>query len=677
MSRCKIFILVSLILKKQNERSAMNPMPGVSFTAPPPPPPIPQGVELVLEASDQWKIQEIGYDGVEKYIKPETFTDNVGKLARKIDWMKIVGSDVPTNSTNELDDENVEKKTKPSEDLVVPEVGPWSFVAKQLHESLQQLNVLLDNLNIAKNTDYMKPLTVLDPISNFETNAEMINIGKGTQWIWKRRAIQEAASVLENAGKQRQRAASSLGLSDEYMSHMQRTQFFEELKEMRDFWRVRKTGDRIYGDLSYNIFGTKYETHTLFDINRRNVGKNETSNESILEVSVPKDLTRRTMLNVSIIKDEVQSGNMYSSGNDEHEIYLKNCGVKEKDKFVHWKDALKWAQNTLFCRDTFNNLCKDAIKLRNRLSVIRDNVLLISLFDDYLLRVELKFYPFEKGELEEEGDKYLNRILRELVVSFECTKFLRPQMFTSSAITHLPESLDMRGSMAYSADEIKIKAIKPKTLLERLLDMAGHYHLVNLTGKIVEKCASQTRDPCLTHRWVQSGRKLSKLTVYMSSKDYEPVLGSMRNAFNVDVTTDCVIVESKEGVKMICHRDPEQIMYSFNYCVCTYSISLISLLAKNMWTTPFHTLHANIHALDDEGKPAPNLILCNQDATQSVLFVFRVGKEPEIRIRKFVVNDATMKPEEHKWRKLNYEKLAGSTLCRKVDVLLAFLRDAP
>lgn len=95
-----------------------------------------QGVDLVLEANDDWKIQEIGFDGVERYLKPETFTDHVGKLARKVEWAKLVGAQSAYENSkvdpeDELDDENVMKGGQNVE-LVTPEAGPWSVVAKQL-----------------------------------------------------------------------------------------------------------------------------------------------------------------------------------------------------------------------------------------------------------------------------------------------------------------------------------------------------------------------------------------------------------------------------------------------------------------------------------------------------------------------------------------------------------------
>ena len=94
-------------------------------------------------------------------------------------------------------------------------------------ESLNQLNILLDDMSVMKTTDYMKALTVLDPLTIHERTPERINTNRGTQWIWKRRALHEAVQVLDTAQKQRQRAHANLGLSAEYIAHLQRTKFFE------------------------------------------------------------------------------------------------------------------------------------------------------------------------------------------------------------------------------------------------------------------------------------------------------------------------------------------------------------------------------------------------------------------------------------------------------------------
>ncbi|VDM58557.1 unnamed protein product [Angiostrongylus costaricensis] len=404
-----------------------------------------KGADISLEGLNEWRIQEIGYDGVEKYIRlvfmcfrPPSFSDNVGKLARKVDWKKLIGSDAvydnPNSVINETDDEkdvkiirilhdfhhlqSVEVRPVVVEERVVPEAGPWHNVAKFLHESLQQLNVLLDNLAIMRATDYMKPLTILDPIhaESGPMLAESTAASKATQW-----ALLEAMSVLELAQRLR-----NVEVEDEV--HQQKSQFFSELTKMREYWRVRKTGDHIYGDLGYHIFGSKYNPRELFDISRVSIppGTSFDSNTSVLQVTVPRDLTRRSTLSVSIVKDDHMNRDLFASLDDYQFEYMKVASSKIES--IRWTNALTWAQETLICKDIFNTLCSDAVQMRNRLSTIRDGVLLVSLYNDYLLRVELKYHPFKEGDLPEEGCPYLNRALREMMVAQECTRWMRPQI---------------------------------------------------------------------------------------------------------------------------------------------------------------------------------------------------------------------------------------------------------
>ncbi|KAK6012815.1 hypothetical protein OSTOST_22008, partial [Ostertagia ostertagi] len=422
-----------------------------------------KGADISLEGVNEWKIQEIGYDGVEKYIKPPSFSDNVGKLARQVDWKKLIGSDALYDNPNSIkseneDDETVEKKSVEIEERVVPEAGPWHGVAKYLHESLQQFNVLLDNLAIMRATDYMKPLTILDPIhaESAPMQTENAAASKATQWVWKRKvesqidllccedncvfdserfiipyitfqALLEAMSVLELAQRLR-----NVEVEDEV--HQQKSQFFMELTKMREYWRVRKTGDHIYGDLGYRIFGSKYNPRELFDITRISLppGTSIDANTTVLQVTVPRDLTRRSTLSVSIVKDDYTNRDLFASLDDHQFEYMKIDNSKIES--IHWSDALKWAQETLICKDIFNTLCSDAVQMRSRLSTIRDGVLL-------------------EGDLPEEGCPYLNRSLREMMVAQECTRWVRPQAFVSLPLTNLSEALDARGPRAFTARE--------------------------------------------------------------------------------------------------------------------------------------------------------------------------------------------------------------------------------
>ncbi|VDL71709.1 unnamed protein product [Nippostrongylus brasiliensis] len=601
-----------------------------------------KGADISLEGVNEWKIQEIGYDGVEKYIKPPSFSDNVGKLARQVDWKKLIGSDAlydnPNSIKNESEEEQkIEKTPVDIEERVVPEAGPWHGVAKYLHESLQQFNVLLDNLAIMRATDYMKPLTVLDPIHAESTPVQSDNAAasKAIQWVWKRKALLEAMNVLELAQRLR-----NVEVEDEV--HQQKNQFFmwvcmiyfRELTKMREYWRVRKTGDHIYGDLGYRIFGSKYNPRELFDITRVSLPPGTTcdANTSVLQVTVPRDLTRRSTLSVSIVKDQHTNRELFASLDDHQFEYMKIDNSKVES--IHWTNALKWAQETLICKDIFNTLCSDAVQMRNRLSTIRDGVLLVSLYNDYLLRVELKYYPFREGELPEEGSPYLNRCLREMMVAQECTRWMRPQSFVSLPLTNLSEALDSRGPRAFTAVEIENRADKPQFLLEKLVTVASHYSLVEMAKATLEEFMSTTRDPQVHWRWLRCSPVSSQFMVILTNRNFDYVVGKVTSY--IRVSADSVSLISKDGHSMDCYRDPKQLMYALKYVLPVYR----------------------------------RLIVVGE-----VFISFGIDRNPLIKVRKF---QGAVKYDDQvhvPFTTLNYARLKGSTLCKKMDNLFAAFRD--
>lgn len=99
-------------------------------------------------------------------------------------------------------------------------------------------------------------------------------------------------------------------------------------------------------------------------------------------------------------------------------------------------------------------LSEDAIILQDRIAVVRDGVLIVSLFDNILLKVQLSFYPFERGPLINHGDEYLTRTLRQIFLNDVCYKAVRNQTFVAMPLTMIPDSFDLRGPLAFTDQEV-------------------------------------------------------------------------------------------------------------------------------------------------------------------------------------------------------------------------------
>ena len=55
-----------------------------------------------------------------------------------------------------------------------------------------------------------------------------------------------------------------------------------------------------------------------------------------------------------------------------------------------------------------------------------------------------------------DGDAYLNRVLRTIIVAEQCVRSCRPQIFVSLPLTPLIEQLDFRGPKAFSEKEVSL-----------------------------------------------------------------------------------------------------------------------------------------------------------------------------------------------------------------------------
>uniref|UniRef100_F1KYR9 Mediator of RNA polymerase II transcription subunit 17 n=1 Tax=Ascaris suum TaxID=6253 RepID=F1KYR9_ASCSU len=629
----------------------------------------PAGVNIAVEAGHEWQIQEIGFDGVEKYIRPPTYSDHVAKMAHRVDWRKLVGADASYDNPNALpredDEESSEEVEKPKlemEDRKVPDAGPWHTVAKNLHEALQQINVLVDTLAVLK-MPYLEALTVMDSFEMHHNMQDVVQQSKQFQWVTKRKSLLEVISVLEHASK--------LRLKSDVEVESDKEMFFRELKKMREQWRVRKTGNVVYGDLGYRIFGSKYNPSELFDITRRslptsNDGNTAPQEGSALQVQVPCDLIRRSTIAVSIEIDDMDSKDLFAMAENDLD-YMRV--EREKATEVHWSLALQWAQESLICRDIFNQLSKEAVLLKEHIAMVRDGVLVVSLFDNVLLRVELSLHPFEEGELPVKGDEYLGRSLRQLFVSEQCTRWVRHQMFIAMPLTSLPESLDLRGPYAMSANEIECRNKPKRLLLERLMSIAAHYVLTNKVTSSLERYLLRVSDPQVTWNWLRSTSAISAVIVTASNRNYDYI---GKTTFYIRIEGDEFYVMTKEGQRIDCRRDEEMLTYTIEYLICNYMLNTVTMVANKLWQ--WQVLHANVNAIDEDAEPSPTLYICNQSATRAIFMQFHMKAPPTIRIRKCCPEKPLVGEEADSFILLNYDRLIGTSLCRKIDNLCAMLK---
>ncbi|KAI6190138.1 Mediator of RNA polymerase II transcription subunit 17 [Aphelenchoides bicaudatus] len=578
-----------------------------------------RGVNVAVEPQSEWQISYIQYDGTECFIPPPNFADIVAKNVSKIQWQDIIENS--TALENDEQEDVVSEETKKLEkdllafdsvreaarERIVPTAGPWTDVAKHLHESLQEVNVLLDTLRIAK-TQYLNVLQVAQPNED-NRPPELLNKAKSFLWVSRRKAFSEALNILEVASKARQNNNTE-----------DRPLYFSELKAMREKWRIRKINDFIFGDLGYRIYGPKFAQGEIFDVfwePKQSSSGSRSSSRRCIQVQVPKNLMRRTKLTVSLIKDESESQEKIYTSTDQ----TQPVQYAESSRNIPWETTLKWAQESLMNRDIFTQLMKEAIDEKH-VCVVTENTIAVDMLGGMLLKFERHFYPFQEMEIPQTGDPYLTSLLHDYFVRDITRPPHRPQQFVGLPITSLPENLDLRGPQGVSVEEIVSRMDKHVPLLTRMIEAANRYALVDQTVKVLDQQMLCRDDPQFTWRWIRCTATFSMINGTFTNRCYDN-LGKV--AFTIKIGADEVLVVTKDNLIINCHRQTTLLQETLNLMSSTCQLSSAALLAKlYCW----QNLHTNTNAFCKEGTPTPTFYACNQVATKKLFIQFFTDGRP-------------------------------------------------
>ncbi|TKR81381.1 hypothetical protein L596_015258 [Steinernema carpocapsae] len=614
------------------------------------------GVPVTIEPMTEWQIESIGFDGVEKYITPEGFSDFVKKGAMKVDWRKMVESNGTFDdlSATGVEEEEVEKPQLEMADRKVPEAGIWHEEAKHLHECLQQINVMSDFLKVLKVQQYVEPVTVQEEHRDESANNTIIQNSRQFHWVARRKALTEAFNVIEKAQKFRNVGAKS---------DADKEQFFRELRELREHWRIKKVGGMILGDIGYGIFGLKYNQSDLFNIwRKRTTNDGSLYGKSALQVKVPCDLMCRIRVVVSIVEDSPHA-NLFDSTCEESN-YMEMDHTKTPK--VHWKKALQWAQESLISRDIFGKLFGDAILLHQRICSVKKNTILVSLFDNLVLKIQKEHYKFEDVELPKSGITYLNKSLRQLFLAQLCRRPMRSPSFAYLPLTVLNQFMDMRGPLALDRHEMDFRTREEKSLLDKLISGSSHYVLMGRIAQILNEYTVKMKDPNLSWKlsWASSSHSL--LALSFSLRNYEQC---QKKSFFIKIEGESIKVLTKEQQYLDCRRDPQLLLQNIDLMYSTYMVNSLAILCR-LWN--WQVLHSNLNAVDSDHKSAPTFYAVNRTARAALFVQFRPGCQPPVfKLR--VSRDGLDKPAPYV--KLDYEKLPGITTMKKAENLFGALRD--
>ena len=335
------------------------------------------GTKISIERLLERQVDEITHNGEETYINPHTRSEELAFFASKIDFHgthEDIGGDgegegekdggkVQQLKENGEGGEGEEKKEK--------EAGRWMWetVHSKLRIAVSEVCVMLDVLECLHRKKYL----VLDPIQqNPEPSKQTV------QMLGSRKCLASAGATVQKGARALRTkknetvpnvaALANGGVSMKPVLEKSNDEYYVQLMHLRQYWRVKKTGMQVTGDVTYRSAGSMFWHPGLFevkashDVGAAAGGGGGTTNGTTdtggddsrkLVVNVNTDLQQRSSLTV-----EIKDNSLSDPWHARTEIPL----WKKNETAFDWENDLQLAQAHIFNLEIFSLLSNDAFQ---------------------------------------------------------------------------------------------------------------------------------------------------------------------------------------------------------------------------------------------------------------------------------------------------------------------------
>uniref|UniRef100_A0A3P8Q0W0 Mediator of RNA polymerase II transcription subunit 17 n=1 Tax=Astatotilapia calliptera TaxID=8154 RepID=A0A3P8Q0W0_ASTCA len=338
-------------------------------------------VRISIESSCEKQVQEVALDGTETYVPPLSMSQNLAKLAQRIDFSQ--GSDSEEDVEGEPKDREWGKQDGEEEEGTVkfqPSLWPWDSVRNNLRSALTEMCVLYDVLSVVKEKKYM----ALDPVSQDPAAGKTPQV---FQLISKKKSLATAAMILQKGAEKLSKSVT------ENQENRRQRDFNSELLRLRSQWKLRKVGDKILGDLSYRSAGSLFPHHGTFEVIKNtdiDLDKKIPEDYCPLDVQIPSDLEGSAYIKVSIQKQAPDIGDLGT-------VSLFRQQQKNKAGTQQWHVKLEAAQNVLLCKEIFAQLSREAVQIKSQIPhIVVKNQIISQPFPGLQLSISLCHSTGEK-----------------------------------------------------------------------------------------------------------------------------------------------------------------------------------------------------------------------------------------------------------------------------------------
>lgn len=565
-------------------------------------------VPIRIERIDEYQIQEISYDGQEKSIPPLSMSENLSRLISKIDFNQPI---------DELREE-LEESSSPSFETdpkqPMPSAPTWPFdnMRTKLRIALTEICVLYDVLSIAKERKYM----IFDTVQ-----AQPVDQRPIVALMAKKKALQTSSQILLDGASSLRSATSSRsgeglgGSGDGWMqpdilstsASSDEPNFYNELREMRKTWRLKRVGNTIIGDLSYfRPVGNRF-TSSRFEVTKTCPGNRGPKNQA-LAVKLPPDLEGRAYIQVSIIRDNKCLVDFSTSVNGRY---------YEPTQDKPWQEKLETAQNVLFCKELFCHLATQAVQYQFVIpTTVTGNQIILALFPDIKLYITLVHYtPNTKCSRElSEGMKMLQREHKP-VLEHSLHQMLRDfygNLFKRMQGREIPRDA---GPSALDKQTI-IEMTRQESTLDKIVQQAQHLVIRHQTMEVIDTFALKMRDPLIISHWFCLNSPTNSIIRVDIVSPYNEILG--RSHMLIQVGTRQLRVHTRDCKNLLLGYEPDELRQLLLWQSCLHQFIASDKLSKLLgWYTLILNPTVNV-TRQDVSSTACSLVICPSNCTHMI-----------------------------------------------------------
>lgn len=576
-------------------------------------------VPIRIEPTDEYKIKEISYDGQEKYINPMSMAENLQLLISKIDFnqpLDELKEELETKQTDNddhaSDDDSMSLKQQPH--LQTASSWPFDSMREKLLVALTEISVLNDVLLISKEKKYM----IFDAV-----NPKQIDQRPIVNLLAKKRALQAASQILFD-GAQTLRTSVSFSKisgnssidnwnpnegSSSATTSTAEPNFYNELKEMRQNWRLKRLGNNIIGDLSYfRPVGYRFTASSRFEVIKTNPFNRGLTNQA-LAVKVPSDLEGKAHIQVSIIKN-----------NDISLVDLTTSAHGrsfEASREVTWQEKLESAQNVLFCKELFSHLANQAVQYQFVIpTTVTGNQIILALFPDIKLYITL-VHRTPNTKCSKDISEGMKKLQKEHKPVFEHSLHQMLRDFYANMFRKMQGRDVPREAGPYAIDKQNLLEIsKQEPSLDKIVHQAQHLIMRQQTMEVIDSFAAKIKDPLMISHWfcLNSPTK-SIVRVDIVSHNNE-ILG--RSHILIYIGTRQLRVITRDCKNLLLGYEPDELKHLLIWQSCLHQFIASDKLSKLLgWYTLILNYNVNV-TRQDLSSTAFSLVICSTNCTHMI-----------------------------------------------------------